>query len=435
MLELGVALSGGGSRAAAFHRGTLQALLDLGLVEKVDVVSTVSGGSLFGGAWMAARSRREKDSDFLGQMGRELKDGFIGRSLRPWDVLKAIVPGIDYSRSDLIAETFDEIFFHKAGLGSLPDRPTLCINTTLLENGQVGKFTKSGFSAWGLRYPAANPPHQVPMPDYPLASAVAASAAFPVGLPPMKLGRKRLAQVEFAGSLVGAKNLHLTDGGVLENLGIQTLLRSERFRTWNLIVSDAGTADKRWRAVPVLGAARGLGAWIAGGRILDRVMLIMNDKENRWARQQVIDAFQDSWIEHALQSGQRGSGLDAFLQGRGTRPRRDVLFVRIDQTWSSFLGSVPRHRLVEIADASRIPLLRIPAPGDVAAVESFLKNASIDLEQAKAYYQKLGGDRGAEGMNGVSTNFTGIMGGVIDQLSFHAAWQLHAAHAIYGLAV
>src|SRR5229473_1655763 len=41
---LGLALSGGGSRAAAFHCGTVAALDELHLLEKVDVVSTVSGG-------------------------------------------------------------------------------------------------------------------------------------------------------------------------------------------------------------------------------------------------------------------------------------------------------------------------------------------------------------------------------------------------------
>ena len=54
----GLALSGGGSRAAAFHRGTLQALMELKLVDGVEVVSTVSGGSLFGAAWMAGQTHQ-----------------------------------------------------------------------------------------------------------------------------------------------------------------------------------------------------------------------------------------------------------------------------------------------------------------------------------------------------------------------------------------
>ena len=45
---IGLALSGGGSRAMAFHLGCFRALEDLGLLEKDGVLSTISGGSVFG---------------------------------------------------------------------------------------------------------------------------------------------------------------------------------------------------------------------------------------------------------------------------------------------------------------------------------------------------------------------------------------------------
>jgi patatin-like phospholipase len=43
--ELGVSLSGGGNRAAAFAIGVLSAMHERGILEKVDVISAVSGGS------------------------------------------------------------------------------------------------------------------------------------------------------------------------------------------------------------------------------------------------------------------------------------------------------------------------------------------------------------------------------------------------------
>jgi Patatin-like phospholipase len=43
---IGLALSGGGSRAIAFHLGCLRALHDLGILPQVKVLSTVSGGAL-----------------------------------------------------------------------------------------------------------------------------------------------------------------------------------------------------------------------------------------------------------------------------------------------------------------------------------------------------------------------------------------------------
>src|SRR5919106_1722923 len=45
---IGLALSGGGSRAIAFHLGCLRALHDLGILDRVKVLSTVSGGSVIG---------------------------------------------------------------------------------------------------------------------------------------------------------------------------------------------------------------------------------------------------------------------------------------------------------------------------------------------------------------------------------------------------
>ena len=44
--KIGLALSGGGYRAAAYHIGSLRALHRLGILDKVDVISSVSGGSI-----------------------------------------------------------------------------------------------------------------------------------------------------------------------------------------------------------------------------------------------------------------------------------------------------------------------------------------------------------------------------------------------------
>ena len=46
--SIGVCMSGGGYRAAAFHLGTLSYLYDAGLGDKVTQISTVSGGTFTG---------------------------------------------------------------------------------------------------------------------------------------------------------------------------------------------------------------------------------------------------------------------------------------------------------------------------------------------------------------------------------------------------
>lgn len=60
---VGLALSGGGVRSASFCLGALQALDDLGVLSKVDYLSTVSGGGYIGTSMTAAMSEA-RDSKF-----------------------------------------------------------------------------------------------------------------------------------------------------------------------------------------------------------------------------------------------------------------------------------------------------------------------------------------------------------------------------------
>jgi NTE family protein len=52
--KIGLALSGGGARAMAFHLGCLRALHELGVLERVSLLSTVSGGSVIGAMYVAS---------------------------------------------------------------------------------------------------------------------------------------------------------------------------------------------------------------------------------------------------------------------------------------------------------------------------------------------------------------------------------------------
>jgi NTE family protein len=46
-----MALSGGGFRAVAFHLGALRALHDRGVLDRVEVISAVSGGAVIAAIW------------------------------------------------------------------------------------------------------------------------------------------------------------------------------------------------------------------------------------------------------------------------------------------------------------------------------------------------------------------------------------------------
>jgi len=52
-LTLGLALSGGGFRATLFHLGSLWRLNELGLLRRINIITSVSGGSIISGALAA----------------------------------------------------------------------------------------------------------------------------------------------------------------------------------------------------------------------------------------------------------------------------------------------------------------------------------------------------------------------------------------------
>ena len=74
---IGLALSGGGSRAMAFHLGCLRALNDLGLLAKIGAISTISGGSVIG-ACLHLYSLERPFEEFEDDIRGFLRIGFEG---------------------------------------------------------------------------------------------------------------------------------------------------------------------------------------------------------------------------------------------------------------------------------------------------------------------------------------------------------------------
>ena len=72
-VKLGLALSGGGFRSAFFHIGVLARLAELDLLRKIDVISSVSGGSIIAAYYylkVKALLETPRSSD-AGPLGRE----------------------------------------------------------------------------------------------------------------------------------------------------------------------------------------------------------------------------------------------------------------------------------------------------------------------------------------------------------------------------
>jgi NTE family protein len=232
--ESALCLSGGGFRAMLFHVGTLWRLNEIGLLRKLGRISSVSGGSITAG-FLGLRWREvEFDS---GGIGRKFVEQVVGplREFATHTVdISAVVRGalLPGTVGDHVAAAYKKHLFHRATLQDLPDRPRFVINATNVQSGVLWRFSKPYMADY--RVGEVIDPHVL------LATAVAASSAFPPFLSPVDL-ELRPGEVEpTPGADLAVEpfttEILLTDGGVYDNLGLETVWKSYE----TVFVSDAG---------------------------------------------------------------------------------------------------------------------------------------------------------------------------------------------------
>ena len=132
--KVGLALSGGGFRAAFFHVGVLARLAELGILRRVEVISTVSGGSIVGAAyylrlkWLLERERQDRITDAMycelvadvaDRLRTMVRKNIRGRIfLNPFKNVRMASPR--YSRSDRIGDLYDMYLYNPAWEGERP---------------------------------------------------------------------------------------------------------------------------------------------------------------------------------------------------------------------------------------------------------------------------------------------------------------------------
>jgi NTE family protein len=233
--ERGIALclSGGGYRAMLFHVGALWRLNEVGLLPKLDRISSVSGGSITA-AVLGQRWPRLGFQDGVAQnFAPEVVDSIRGLADRTIDVW-AILGGLLWFGSipDRMIAAYRKHLLGDAMLQDLPDRPRFVFNATNAQSEVLWRFMKPYMRDYRVG--------EVRHPRLPLAVAVAASAAFPPFLSPVRLRLNPESFVPGSGTdLQGnayRSEVVLTDGGVYDNLGLETAWK--RFDT--ILVSDGG---------------------------------------------------------------------------------------------------------------------------------------------------------------------------------------------------
>jgi NTE family protein len=233
-MEIGLALSGGGIRAAVFHLGVLRRLADEDLLESVTRISTVSGGSLAAAAIVSRTGMRWPSSaEYRKRVFAELRnllttiDLFSFKALG-WKGLFRFNRFLIHQRAAILAALLVERWGIDGVLRDLPEQPIWWINATCLETGKGWRFSKREMGDWqfGRHY---DPPFQ-------LAEAVAASAAVPyvIGALRLRVPADGWYRTDPATSRPLERRrprnevVRLWDGGAYENLGLESIYKPEQ---------------------------------------------------------------------------------------------------------------------------------------------------------------------------------------------------------------
>lgn len=233
----------------AFHAGLLRKLAELGTLENVSKISSVSGGSLLVGLIYQYNNMTWPSSQqFLNIVYPSIKDALCQQSMQ-WGALRQLWPlknlRFILSRANLLAIALTKEWGITQFIDELPEYPSWSVNGTTAENGRRFRFKRDSIGDYKLGYAKIN--------KYPLANALAVSAAFPGGFGPLAINTKNFIWLKKDWGddkntetvvMPPFKYIHLYDGGVYDNLGIEPFFDSGRgvskVDDHFILVSDAG---------------------------------------------------------------------------------------------------------------------------------------------------------------------------------------------------
>lgn len=229
---IALCLSGGGSRAMLFHAGALIRLNELGILKDIKLVSSVSGGSITAG--MLARRWSELDFDDDGRSLKALVVDPLRELCRHWIDKPAWVLGFVTPWSSPIqrfAHVLDQHLYRGMKLSAVSASPEFVINATNLASTVLWRFSQGYMADYRVGHVKAH--------DTTIATAVAASSAFPMAFAPLWLYFAAGKVARYSDSLDDndyRRAVPLGDGGIYDNLGLEAAWK--RYRT--VFVSDGG---------------------------------------------------------------------------------------------------------------------------------------------------------------------------------------------------
>jgi NTE family protein len=266
--RVGLALSGGGYRAAAFHLGTMRALYHLKVLDKVDVLSTISGGSITGAAYSLQNQPYPVFEQKIADTLRE--KSVIANVLCSWIFIRTALFILVFAAASVyvlftrypwlspvllilmvvllllfqyrifpvsrqIERAYDRFFFDKMKLDQLGREPLITIGSTNIQTSRPFHFSHDGMGDSALTY--GQPPVTFNHAGFPVSRAVMASSGVPFAFSPVLIEQKYFDNPSLADKWMPV----LVDGGVYDNQGVHKLTEpGSRYQCDIVVVSDAG---------------------------------------------------------------------------------------------------------------------------------------------------------------------------------------------------
>ena len=250
--SVGLALSGGGYRASLFGLGTLWRLNDAGLLGQLDRITSVSGGSILAGVlahgWARLGFSQGRAANFVPVVAEPVQK-FCARTIDVSLGLKGLLNPFK-SAGDYLIDRYRTDLFGNTTLKDLPPPgpgvPTFLFYATNMQTGRSFRFQQDKVADYKLGESSRL--------IVPLATAVAASSAFPPLFSPIVLDTDPSAWIETprgsdnqAQTLADPDKLQrlrqritLADGGIYDNMGLQRLVGDSSDKADIVLVSDAG---------------------------------------------------------------------------------------------------------------------------------------------------------------------------------------------------
>ena len=246
-LLLSLTFSGGGMRSAAASYYLLDEFrkrrvridgVEKPLLDEVDFISSISGGSIAAAYYAAFRERMFED--FRPKvLRRDMQGAMLRAMFNPRNAWR--LGGDYYGRGDFLADYLDRTVFEGKTYADLPrERPFVRVGATDMIKGSRLEFTQESFD--GLCSD---------LDPVPLARAVAASSAVPGIFSPVNVADYS-HDCQLAG-YADPRYRHLIDGGVSDNLGVSGPLQAVgRYKSIVDAMRDIGFRGIRNYAIVVL---------------------------------------------------------------------------------------------------------------------------------------------------------------------------------------